>query len=339
MFRRIVKMCMALATLLVPFASSAHEVYVLSHDKVVEGLANGNIGFFDPLKNLEDVSTFVFIGSVVVVGLVVFLFLRRTRLGLKIENQLNRLARFGPVIVRVAVGISFIYGSVSGAFLGPELSLSAYPLASVLTVLLFIAGVFITVGLFTEYVALLGVLMYLFSFWKFGSYMFSYVNYAGELLLLLLLGSRQYSLDSLFFNKRERFISLKRFEPTVLRVAYGLALAYAAVYIKFLHPALTLEVVNRYNLTQFHFLFPHDPLLVVLGAGCAELMIGLFLIIGFEVRLVVFISLIYLTLSLLFFQEAVWPHLILFGISFYLLFVPSRYGLDQLIEKRLKNSL
>ena len=68
---------------------------------------------------------------------------------------------------------------------------------------------------------------------------------------------------------------------------------------------------STYNLTQY---FPFDPLFIVLGAGIIEFLAGVFIIVGFEIRHTVLFLLFWLTLSLLFFQESVWPHLVLVGV-------------------------
>ena len=46
-----------------------------------------------------------------------------------------------------------------------------------------------------------------------------------------------------------------------------------------------------------------------------EILIGICIIIGFELRLVAVVFLGFLTLSILFFGEVVWPHIILFGVN------------------------
>ena len=48
-------------------------------------------------------------------------------------------------------------------------------------------------------------------------------------------------------------------------------------------------------------------------------LIGLFVILGFAMRWTILISLAFITLSILYFQELLWPHFILYGISFSLL--------------------
>ncbi|MGH7245319.1 MAG: hypothetical protein ACREGI_00105, partial [Candidatus Levyibacteriota bacterium] len=51
----------------------------------------------------------------------------------------------------------------------------------------------------------------------------------------------------------------------------------------------------------------------------SEISIGLFILLGFAMRFTVLISLFFITLSLLYFHELIWPHIMLYGISFSLL--------------------
>src|SRR5581483_10157934 len=127
--------------------------------------------------------------------------------------------------------------------------------------------------------------------------MMTYINYVGEFLVLMAFGARTYSLDGLLFGPSGWMEKYRKYENLFLRFCFGFGLVYAAINIKFIHAILTLDVVNDYHLTQFHLLFPHDPLLVVLGAGLAEIAIGLFIIFGFQLRLTLIVMLFYVTLS------------------------------------------
>ena len=179
-----------------------------------------------------------------------------------------------------------------------------------------------------------GILIFIGSFFVYGPYVFTYLNYLGELVVLLLFGMRVFSVDRMLFGPLRRFAYFEKYETVIVRVMYGLALIYAGITVKLLHPDLTVTVVNTWHLTKFHWLFPSDPLLVTLGAGIVEMVIGLFIIFGFEMRLTVLISLFYITLSLLYFRELVWPHLLLYGISFNLMVQPEVFTLDHLLFKR-----
>ncbi len=324
------------AALALPAIASAHEAYVLPGGFFWEEMAKPpNLQAFNALKNPHDVAvTLEIIAAVFVVFFLNFLF-RRSRAGVRCHKFLERFARWGPVMVRAAIAAAFFFGAQSGAFLGPELSLAQMPLAGFMRAGLYAASFMILFGVFTELAALIGFVIFSIGFFAFGSYLVTYLNYLGELIALLLFGARSWSLDGIFFGRLQNW--RRNWEPygtVIVRVFYGAALTFAGITVKLLHAPLTLRVIHDWNLTQFHWLFPSDPLLIVFGAGLAEAAIGIFIMFGFEMRLTVLISLFYITLSLLYFRELVWPHILLYGISLNLLVQPETFTLDKLLFNR-----
>ena len=140
-----------------------------------------------------------------------------------------------------------------------------------------------------------------------------------ELIVLLLFGSRFLSFDQLFWKKKLWVKALelyKEYETPIVRVGYGLALIYAGWNIKFQHQELTVWVYNQYHLKDF---FHASAQFIAAGAGLSEIAIGFFILIGFTMRWTILISLFFITLSLIYFHELLWPHVMLYGISFSLL--------------------
>jgi len=285
--------------------------------------------FKDP-RNIQ--TTVIIVASVLIVLGLNFLF-RRSALGSKVHTWFERYARFGPHFARLTAAVAFLFSALSMSFLGPELHLSLLSHPHLVQIALFAMSAMIALGFLTELAALIGLALFVWGLFVFGQYMLTYLNYLGEFVVLLLFGLRVFSVDKILFGPLRRFGALERYETLIIRVFYGLALIYAAVTVKLLHPGLTIDVVNTWHLTQFHWLFPSDPLLVTFGAGIVEAVIGLFIIFGFEMRLTVFVSLFYITLSLFYFRELVWPHLLLYGISFNLLVQPETFTLDHLFSK------
>lgn len=322
--------------LLFPFAVLAHEAYVLPKSffwqEIVKPISPRALAV---LQNPHD----LLVSMEITVGILVLIFLnflfRQSAVGEKTHKFFEKFSALGPVFVRIAIASAFFFGAKSGAFLGPELSLAQMPFAEILRWCLYIASGMIMAGFLTEIAALLGLIVFTVGLFSFGAYLATYLNYLGELIVLVVFGMRRLSLDLLLFGPLQKW--RKKWEPyetTVVRVLYGIALIYAGINVKFLHPDLTLRVINDWNLTRFHWLFPSDPLLVVLGAGLAESAIGLFIILGFEMRMTVLISLFYITLSLLFFRELVWPHILLYGISLNLLIQPEILTIDHFMFER-----
>ncbi|HVY36270.1 MAG TPA: hypothetical protein VG982_03315 [Candidatus Paceibacterota bacterium] len=322
----------ALGAFLFPTIVSAHEAYVLPYTTFWEGMKQPFSGHaFDALKNPHNVhiTIVIIVCTFVLLGLN-FLF-SKTRLGTRAHLFIERYAHLGPHFVRITIAAAFFFSALSGTFLGPELHGTLFSYPHLLQITLFAISIMIAIGFLTELAALVGIIIYINGLVVFGPYLFTYLNYFGELIVLLLFGMRVFSLDRFLFGPLRRLRSFEKYETVIVRVLYGLALIYAAVTVKLLHPQLTVLVVNTWHLTQFHWLFPSDPLLITFGAGVVEAVIGLFIIFGFEMRLTVLVSLFYITLSLLYFRELVWPHLLLYGISFNLLVQPEVFTLDHLI--------
>ena len=311
---------------------SAHEAYVLPYDTFWNAMKQAPSGHaFDALKVPGNVHITIVIAVSVLLLLAVNFFFRRSSFGQRIWSFLERYSYLGPHFVRITIAIALFFSAWSNTFLGPELHGNLFPYPHMLQIALFAMSGMVAFGFFTELAAFAGIIIFAGSFFIFGSYMFTYLNYLGELIVLFLFGMRVLSVDKYIFGPLHRFRSFEKYETVIMRVMYGLALIYAAITVKLLHPDLTITVVNTWNLTQFHWLFPSDPLLVTLGAGIVETVIGIFIIFGFEMRLTILISLFYITLSLMYFREMVWPHLLLYGISFNLLVQPEIFTIDHIL--------
>lgn len=306
----------------------AHEVYVLSQSQIAAGFAQNNPLTLAALNNPHNLSIFLWITVVVTLLFAGAVAFRLSRRGEWFYKKLGTFNYWGPLFVRGAIAASFFYSALTWSFLGPELSLRALPLAIIMRGILFAASIMFILGIGVEAAAAVSLVMFFVGGYVFGWYILTYVNYLGEIVALLLFGSRRLSLDALWRGPLKRFPRLSQYETVIVRIGYGVALLYAAISIKILHPILTIDVVNQYHLTQFHWLFPSDPWLIVLGAAIAEIAIGIFILIGFETQLTVGISLVYITLSLIYFREAVWPHLMLYGISLNLIFNRTRASVD-----------
>lgn len=298
-----------------PAAALAHEVYVLPPQQLAAGYADTSTHLLAALRDPGNLNFSLAAGGAVLLALFLYFWFFHTRRGRLIDLELKSLDRLAPLVIRLAIAASLFFSAFTGSFLGPELSVSALPYGEAVRVLLYALSGMIFLGVYTEAAALAGIVLYTFAFAYFGAYMFTYLNYLGELVVLFLFGSRFLSGDFLLKGALARFKNFRQYENTIVRIGFGLALIYTTVSVKILHPALTLQVVNNYRLTQFYWLFPHDPLLLVLGAAAAELAIGLFILFGWETRLTVLVFLFYLTLSVVYFKEAVWPHFMLYGLA------------------------
>lgn len=331
--RKSISYIISFITVFITTPVYAHEAYVLDKTVFWNGIhAPWNLHALDALKNINN----IYITITVVVGILVLLFanfvFRLTNFGWRFHQSLGKFSSLGPMFVRVAIAAAFFFSASSGSFLGPELVLSQMPIATAMRLALYIISAMILFGVYVELAAFVGLLIFSIGFFVFGSYIITYFNYLGEIIVLLLFGMRRWSFDSFLLGKlHSKRLYWERYETTIIRVFYGVALIYAGITVKLLHPDLTTIVATTWNLSQFTYLFPQDPLLITLGAGILEVIIGIFILIGFEMRMTVLITLFYITLSLFYFRELVWPHLMLYGISLNLLVQPEVFTFDHFI--------
>jgi uncharacterized membrane protein YphA (DoxX/SURF4 family) len=257
--------------------------------------------------------------AITVISLVFFISISRTVEKIFDPFLFSIKKHSGLLIGRITLGLSLIASGYHQAVFGPELAFTHFMSPDIALYLkwVFIAlGVTILLGFMTRIASFIVLAIFLFFAVKVGPYITTYTNHLGEIIIMLFLGQHLLSLDKSVFRWSRVVNKLTRaFEPyafLVMRVSFGISLIYASIYAKFIHSDLALNTVLEYNLTDyFHF----DPLFIVLGALIIEVLLGIFFIIGFEVRFAAFLLSIFLVLSLLYFGEAVWPHIVLFGVA------------------------
>ncbi len=301
-------------------SASAHEAYVLTHQEFQQGLlmntTNPLAGLFDP--QYVQISGIITI-CVVVAYLLVILW-ATTPIAAALDKIIKKANIIGPLIIRLAISASFFYAALANAVLGPELTLVGIPGGTVIRFLLFVVALMVFSGIFVELAAFIGLCIFLYITKFYGVYMITYMNYFGELIVLFLFGSRFISFDRYFFGKKTWFRKLEKLrelEVPIVRIFYGVALIYAGWSIKFQHQELSVMVYNQYHLKDF---FHASAQFIASGAGLSEIAIGVFILLGFVMRFTVLISLFFITLSILYFKEMLWPHFMLYGISFSLFF-------------------
>lgn len=312
MWFRVLALCLLA---LAPALAGAHEVYVLTPEQIVHDIETPSPNPFDAFWSNQ--FKFFFWGFLAFVLVTTVFFMSIThRLEVFFEPFLTRLRPWAAPVARITLGVCLLASAYNNALFGPELPLSDFgPFALFIQLALYISGVLLMVGYLTRAAALAALAVFAVATVKYGFYILNYTNYLGEILLALLL-------------------LRPKFEPyafLVLRVGFGISVAFAALYAKFLHSNLALSTVAEYNLTQF---FPFDPLFIVLGACIIEVLMGLFFILGIEIRHTVLFFLFWIALSLVYFGESVWPHLVLVGVNISLFL----YGYDRLtLEGRYFN--
>lgn len=307
----------ALAFLCMPALVFAHEVYVLPADIVARDLSEPPLQVFQIIS--EHAGQFFFWAFITAWAIFTVFSISLSK-GLErfFDPILLRLRRHAAFVGRVTLGTAIIASAYYGAMFGPELPFTNFldsSLVELVRGILYIVGTCIVLGVFTRLAALSLIIFYIGMWPHYGLYMLTYANYLGEMVLALLAGTSALAFDRLFHHKyphvfRTMLAWLEHHTFLILRVTFGLSLITASVYAKFIHAQLALDTVLNYSLTNF---FPFDPAFIVLGAFSIELLLGLFFLFGIEIRFASLFLLFWLTLSLLYFGEAVWPHLILAG--------------------------
>src|SRR3989344_3834377 len=306
----------------VPLYADAHEVYVLSPSEIAHGLETPAFSPLDVIvTNLGD---FLF-WAISAVLLVVFVFTLSIshRIEQALDPWLMRLKKYAPGIARVTIGLSFFTAAYYQAIFGPELSLSLLfgSGAPIVTALLIVIGLLFIFDRYTRGAALVGLVLFALAAVHHGSYMLTYTNYIGGLVVLLFLGTGTFGPFHGFIKGIASRIAPYRF--LIMRVTFGISLLYASFFAKFLHNQLALQVASLPLAGFSHSLAYYlgfDPQLLVVGAGIVEIIIALFFIFGIEIRFTSFFLEFWLALSLLYFGEAVWPLLILIGIPIAFIF-------------------
>ena len=299
---------------------SAHEVYVLTPQEIAQAVSMPSPNPFSVIP-LQELRFLIWGAAFAVLALVSVAFSVSTLFERVLDPLLLKLKKYAPLAGRLTLGGSLLFSGWHHGLFGPELPLSGFAgsFAGPLSVILLVLGALVIVGFLTRPAALAGIGLFIWSVVAYHLYMLTYVNYLGEMILVLILGGGMLSIDGAIpalGGVEKAFAGLKeRFEPyafLILRILFGTAVFFASFYAKFLHSNLALDTVADYHLTSyFHF----TPLFLVLGAFIVEALLGLCFALGFEVRLAALVFTFFLTLSILFFGEAVWPHLILFGVN------------------------
>lgn len=340
MFSSLLVLCVMLFS--APALAHAHEVYVLSPEAFEAGKNALSFSFLEIFQN-NTYETILWGSLVGFLIITVFFISISQKVEMKLDPFLTRIKHYAPFVARVTAGLGFIACGYYGALFGPELSFAFMfgDFELLVQTLFIIMGACFVFGFATRMFGLLALCFFCIGIYHYQWYMLTYSNYFGEIVVLLLVGSHKLSIDTTykdtifgtFKHLRDRIARLfGEYAFLILRVSFGLSLIYASVYAKFLHNQLALAVVEQFNLTA---VFPFAPEFIVFGAAIIELLFGIFFILGIEIRFTSLMINVFLGLSLLYFGEVVWPHIILIGIPIaFMCYGYDRYSLEGYFLKR-----
>lgn len=322
----------ALGLLCITPLVSAHEVYVLNPDEIAESIHTPRFDMLDVVvSHLGEFTFWAFISILTAVSVFFISILRFLERWL--DPPLLRLRQYATIVARITIGLSMLACAYYQASYGPELPLvSTYGhFTDLATVALVLIGLLLCMGLYTRLVAAVGLVLFISTIFVHGWYMLMYLGYAGEFIALILLGSHHPSLDTHFKLARmpklrglaqRIYVYLAPRSMLIVRISLGIAIISASLYAKVWHNNLALMTVEKYHLDTMLGFEPH---FLVLGASILEVVLGLFVCLGIEIRFSALFFLFWLVQSLVFFGESVWPHIMLFGIPVALFM----YGYDQ----------
>ncbi len=339
----------AIGAFFTPLTALAHEVYVLPHDVVAESIASPSFNMIEVA--MDNFTQFMFWTFVVLVVLSTIFFVSIFRL---FEDRMApvfaRLKSFAPAIARITVGFGFISVGYHQAIFGPELPFETVfgTYSHFVSAALLITGTLMVIGFWARAAALAGFVFFGISAYHYGWYMLTYATYLGEMIVLLLIGSHRVSVHSLtglsekFHRSFHVFADkIKHLAFPILRVSFGISLIYSSLYAKVLHNNLALQVASIPLAGHEHSLayyFGFDPQFLVLGAALIEIMVGLFFVFGLAIRWTSIFLLFWLMLSLLYFGEHVWPHIVLIGIPIaFILHGYDKYSIEGFFLKKRRS--
>ncbi|MDB5237786.1 MAG: hypothetical protein JWM46_56 [Candidatus Kaiserbacteria bacterium] len=299
--------------------ASAHEVYVLPPDLIAHDLTMPGLQVLDILH--DHTASFFFWMFITIWAILTVLSISVSKpVERYLSPVLRPLKRYAPLVARLTLGIAIFASGYFGALFGPELPFTSFVAAGIvptLEILMMALGALITIGLFTRAASALLIIVFAASLPHYGSYMFTYANYLGEMFITLTLGNASFAIDRYFHHRYPHvfhtlLLWCEERAFVILRVSFGISLIFASVYAKYIHAQLALDTVTRYGLDT---VFPFQAPFIVLGAFAIEVLLGLFFLFGIEIRFASLFLLFWLSLSLLYFGEAVWPHIILAGVA------------------------
>ncbi len=307
----------------------AHEVYVLTQDKIDAGQKSTEVGIWKALHNTHNIELFIFFAALICGTLALAAYLKHRGTFDKLGSRLDKGSNWAITLIRIAFGASLIVSATNNALYGPELPLRSFAGGNVIRIILLVAGTALLVGAATRVFAIVAGAVWFYALLLKGPYMFTYSNYIGEAIALVFLPLTALSIDNLLVKAKllkKRKFAYAEYSFPVARVLFAFSLLYTALTIKFTHTQLTLDVVNDFHLTRY---FPFEPLFIVLGAALIEVLVAVAFMAGLLQRFTTVIFLFVMTLSLLFFKESVWPHylLIALGIGMFI-HKPDKFTLD-----------
>lgn len=321
------KILFAFLLLLLPVVSFAHVGYVVDQKSFDE--AKGT-DFQFLTSAMEDPLNVQLILITILAVLIVYYLGHKNFF---IKKELDHIKKYAssyedliPWILRLSLGIALIGASSANMLVSPLLATNG-----TIALVELILGFLMLFGAFIEVTALITVLLFIVGIFA-EPYLFGNLEFFGAALALMLIGNPRPGFDHIVGIKMFVSEKLRKLYVPILRISIGLALTFLAVYEKILNPHASELVVAKYNLTSA---IAVSPEMWVFSVGVIELVVGLFLLVGFKTRLTSAIAFAVLVVTFFYFKEDIFSHVTLFG-SLSVLFITGGgiWSIDKYIQKR-----
>ncbi|MCA9353433.1 DoxX family protein [Candidatus Nomurabacteria bacterium] len=318
-----------LATILLPKITSAHVGYVVP-EGTLEVTKGNDFGFlFSALHNPTNLLMMLI--TILVVLVLYFAAHKSYFVGQKIDEMKKRIHSYGefiPWILRLSLGIALMGAGAKGALISPLASAG-----ETIAVIELFVGFFLLAGFMLLPMTIVACALFFSAIFQ-DFYIFGNIEFLAAAICLLILENPRPGIDDIIGLRRLSFQHLKPYISFILRVGIGSALIYLALFEKLLNPHFSETVVNLYNLQG---VIDVSSAMWILSVAVIELVVGLFLLIGFQTRLTATIAFFVITTTFFYFKEDVYSHITLFGVLSVLFITGGgRYSVDRFLE-RLRN--
>lgn len=305
----------------------AHVGYVIGQSDFSAHLGRDNNYFFSPLSNKNDL--LMIFATLIGVFVIYFLAWKIKHIRnwiLAIKLRLDTYTEYVPWILRLSLGIALIGASVAHVLISPILKVGAFAGMEL------VIGFGLLSGFLAVPSAIVGVALYVVAVSQ-NFYIIGNIEVAMSLLALLILGTARPGVDDLLGVPHLHAERLKKYVPLLLRLGIGGSLVFLSIYEKVLNPHVSELVVQKYHLIS---IIPVGAAMWVFAVGMIELAVGLFILIGFQTRLVSAIAFLVLATTFFFFKEEVYSHVTLFGVLSALFITGGgAWSLDSMLKKRI----
>lgn len=222
----------------------------------------------------------------------------------KINQKIATYKEYIPWILRLSLGIALIGAGTAGVLISPLLTIEGF--AVVQTAI----GFMLLAGFVLPFSTTLVLGLYIIAVIN-NHYILGNLELIAAAIALFLIDDARPGVDDILSFPRLIVKNAEKYTPFILRIGIGGAMIYLALFEKIFNPHISKIVVREYDLTSI--IQVSEPMWV-LAVGIIELIVGIFLLLGFKTRLTAVIAFFVLCLTFFFFKEEIFSHVTLFGV-------------------------